>query len=85
MAERKRPVTNGRKRWTLIRPTCSPRAIDDYNLEDLPAIARLTYWAGMLGCRVLVSSATMPPALAAGLFAAYREGRAVFQKNRGER
>ncbi len=59
--------------------------IDDYSLEDLPAIARLTYWAGMLGCRVLVSSATMPPALAAGLFAAYREGRAVFQKNRGER
>jgi CRISPR-associated endonuclease/helicase Cas3 len=59
--------------------------IDDYSLDDLPAIARLTYWAGMLGCRVLVSSATMPPSLAAGLFAAYREGRAVFQKNRGER
>ncbi len=59
--------------------------IDDYSLEDLPAITRLTHWAGMLGCRVLLSSATMPPALAAGLFAAYREGRAVFQKNRGER
>ena len=58
--------------------------IDDYGLEDLPAIARLTYWAGMLGCRVLVSSATLPPALATGLFTAYREGRAVFERNLGQ-
>lgn len=59
--------------------------IDDYGLDDLPAIARLICWAGMLGCRVLISSATIAPSLATGLFAAYREGRAIFQKNRGER
>ncbi|WP_326544079.1 type I-F CRISPR-associated helicase Cas3f [Pseudorhodoferax sp.] len=59
--------------------------LDDYDIDDLPALARLVYWAGVLGARVLVSSATLPPALVQGMFMAYREGRGVFQRNRGER
>lgn len=58
--------------------------IDDFDLNDLPALTRLVYWAGMLGSRVLLSSATLPPSLAEGLFRAYRAGREVYQRNRGE-
>jgi CRISPR-associated endonuclease/helicase Cas3 len=56
---------------------------DDFDLEDLPALTRLVYFAGLLGSRVLLSSATLPPALVQGLFAAYLAGRAVFQGNVG--
>ncbi|WP_345797257.1 type I-F CRISPR-associated helicase Cas3f [Castellaniella sp. MT123] len=58
---------------------------DDFDLSDLPALARLVHWAGLLGARVLVSSATLPPALIQGLFTAYLEGRRWFQRNRGVR
>lgn len=57
---------------------------DDFDIKDLPALTRLVYWAGMLGSRVLLSSATLPPALVRGLFDAYREGRAEYQRHRGE-
>ena len=57
---------------------------DDFDLADLPALTRLVHWAGMLGTRVLLSSATLPPALIQGLFEAYRDGRAIYQRNRGE-
>jgi len=56
---------------------------DDFGLEDLPALTRLVHWAGMLGSRVLLSSATLPPALIQGLFQAYLAGRDVYQHNRG--
>ena len=58
---------------------------DDFDLADLPALARLVHWAGLLGARVLLSSATLPPALVQGLFEAYRNGRQHFQRNRGAR
>jgi CRISPR-associated endonuclease/helicase Cas3 len=58
---------------------------DDFDLNDLPALTRLVHWAGLLGARVLLSSATLPPALVKGLFEAYRTGRACFQSNRGDR
>lgn len=58
--------------------------IDDYGLEDLPALARLVHWAGLLGSRVMLSSATLPPALVQGLYDAYRAGRKHYQANRGE-
>ncbi|WP_323012451.1 type I-F CRISPR-associated helicase Cas3f [Castellaniella sp.] len=58
---------------------------DDFDLSDLPALARLVHWAGLLGTRVLLSSATLPPALVQGLFTAYLEGRQAFQKHRGVR
>lgn len=56
---------------------------DDFGTEDLPALTRLVYWAGLLGSRVLLSSATLPPALIQGMFLAYTEGRRHFQNNRG--
>lgn len=58
--------------------------VDDYGLEDLPALARLVNWAGLLGSRVMLSSATLPPALVEGLYDAYRAGREQYQANRGE-
>ena len=56
---------------------------DDFGIEDLPALTRLVHWAGLLGSRVLLSSATLPPALVEGLFRAYLAGRAEYQRNRG--
>ncbi|MGB1557717.1 MAG: type I-F CRISPR-associated helicase Cas3f, partial [Oceanococcaceae bacterium] len=57
--------------------------LDDYDLKDLPTLARLLHWAGMLGTRVVLSSATLPPALVEGMFRAYQAGRRVFRRNRG--
>lgn len=47
---------------------------DDFGLEDLPALCRIVHWAGLLGSRVLLSTATMPPALSYALFQAYKDG-----------
>lgn len=58
---------------------------DDFDLADLPALTRLVHWAGLLGARVLLSSATLPPALVQGLFEAYSNGRHHFQRNRAAR
>ena len=58
---------------------------DDFDMADLPALTRLVHWAGLLGSRVLLSSATMPPALVKGLFLAYQAGRKVWQRHCGER
>jgi CRISPR-associated endonuclease/helicase Cas3 len=57
---------------------------DDFDMADLPALTRLVHWAGLLGSRVLLSSATLAPALVEGLFLAYRAGRAVYQQHRSE-
>lgn len=57
---------------------------DDFDIGDLPALTRLVHWAGLLGARVLLSSATLPPALVQGLFEAYRHGRQHHERNRGE-
>ncbi|WP_186034935.1 type I-F CRISPR-associated helicase Cas3f [Burkholderia gladioli] len=58
---------------------------DDFDVADLPALMRLVHWAGMLGARVLLSSATLPSALVRGLFLSYRDGRRHYQRNRSER
>lgn len=57
--------------------------LDDYDLDDLPALTRLMHWAGMLGTRVILSSATLPPALVEGMFRAYQAGRRLYRCNRG--
>lgn len=57
---------------------------DDFDIADLHALTRLVHWAGLLGSRVLLSSATLPPSLVQGLYLAYRAGRAEFQRHRGE-
>lgn len=58
--------------------------LDDYSLEDLSALTRLVHWAGMLGSRVVLSSATLPPALVGGMYRAYCAGRKLYLQNRGE-
>jgi CRISPR-associated endonuclease/helicase Cas3 len=57
---------------------------DDFDLNDLPALTRLVNWAGMLGSRIIISSATLPPALVEALFEAYLLGRGHYQKAIGE-
>lgn len=52
--------------------------VDDFTGEDLAAIGRLVYLAGLLGRKVMISSATIPPALAEGFFNAYRSGWQLF-------
>ncbi len=58
---------------------------DDFDVDDLPALTRLVHWAGLLGARILLSSATLPPSIVEGLFLAYREGRQHYQNNRSDR
>ncbi len=57
--------------------------IDDFNGDDLIAIGRLIHLAGMLGRKVMISSATVPPDLAKGYFNAYQQGWQLFAKSRG--
>jgi CRISPR-associated endonuclease/helicase Cas3 len=57
---------------------------DDLGLDDLPALCRLVNWAGMLGSKVLLSTATMPPALAYALFQAYQAGRKEYTRSNWE-
>ncbi len=54
--------------------------VDDFDVNDLIAISRLVYLAGMLGRKVMISSATIPPALAEGFFNAYRLGWQLYCK-----
>ncbi|WP_417614940.1 type I-F CRISPR-associated helicase Cas3f [Oceanisphaera sp.] len=56
--------------------------IDDFTGEDLVAIGRLIYLTGMLGRKVMISSATIPPDLALGYFSAYQKGWALFAASR---
>ena len=56
--------------------------IDDFTGDDLVAIGRLIHLAGMLGRKVMISSATIPPDLAEGYFNAYQEGWSLFAKMR---
>ena len=57
--------------------------IDDFNGEDLIAIGRLIHMAAMLGRKVMISSATIPPDLAEGYFNVYQAGWTIFAKMRG--
>ncbi|MGB0734179.1 MAG: type I-F CRISPR-associated helicase Cas3, partial [Pontibacterium sp.] len=57
---------------------------DDFGLDDLPALCRLVNWAGMLGSKVLLSSATLPPDLINALFDAYLAGRKHYEKAVGD-
>lgn len=56
--------------------------IDDFTGNDLIAIGRLIHLAGMLGRKVMISSATIPPDLAEGYFNAYRDGWQLYCKTR---
>lgn len=56
--------------------------IDDFTGTDLVAIGRLIHLAGMLGSKVMISSATIPPDMAEGFFRAYRDGWAQYARAR---
>jgi len=56
--------------------------VDDFTGSDLIAIGRLIYLAGMLGRKVMISSATIPPDLAEGYFNAYRAGWHIYSRSR---
>ena len=58
--------------------------IDDFTGNDLIAIGRLIHLAGMLGRKVMISSATIPPDLAQGYFNAYKKGWQLFCNSRDE-
>lgn len=57
---------------------------DDFDIADVHALTRLMHWAGLLGSRVLLSSATLPPALVRSLFDAYSCGRRAYQNACGD-
>ena len=81
-------LRGGRQIAPMLRLLTSDLVLDepdDFDMADLPALTRLVHWAGLLGSRVLLSSATLPPALVEGLFLAYRAGRSVYQRHRSER
>ncbi len=76
-------VKGGKQIAPMLRLLTSDLVIDepdDFGLSDLPALGRLVNWAGMLGSKVLLSTATLPPAMAFSLFQAYRAGWEQFAK-----
>ncbi|WP_087018361.1 type I-F CRISPR-associated helicase Cas3f [Thaumasiovibrio subtropicus] len=79
-------VRGGRQIGPMLRLMTSDLILDepdDFGVDDLPALCRLVYWAGLLGSRVILSSATLPPALVSELFDAYQHGRMQFNAANG--
>lgn len=80
-------VRGGRQIAPMLRLLTSDLVLDepdDFGLADMPALCRLVNWAGMLGSRVLLSTATIPPSLASALFCAYQAGRKHYTEVNGE-
>ena len=48
--------------------------IDSYNTDDLIPLAKLAYYCGLFGRKLILSSATVPPAVARSFFNAYHHG-----------
>ena len=74
-------VRGGRQIAPMLRLLTSDLVLDepdDFGISDLPALCRLVHWAGMLGSKVLLSTATISPSLAKHLFEAYQAGRKHF-------
>jgi CRISPR-associated endonuclease/helicase Cas3 len=55
--------------------------VDDFDKRDLTAVGRLIHLVGMLGRSVAISSATIPPGLAEGLYKAYQEGWEIYRSS----
>jgi len=76
-------VRGGKQITPMLRLLTSDLVLDepdDFDSTDLPALCRLVNWAGLLGSRVLLSSASMPPAMLTALFSAYQAGRKQFNR-----
>ncbi len=81
-------IRGGRQIAPMLRLLTSDLILDepdDFGLEDLPALCRLVNWAGMLGSRVLLSTATISPSFASALFSAYQAGRKHYTQVNGEK
>jgi CRISPR-associated endonuclease/helicase Cas3 len=79
-------VRGGKQIGPMLRLLTSDLVLDepdDFDLDDLKALTRLVNWAGMLGSRVLISSATISPTFVQALFEAYNSGRKEFNKVNG--
>jgi len=79
-------VRGGRQIAPMLRLLTSDLVLDepdDFGLEDLPALCRLVNWTAMLGGKVLLSTATMPPAFSVALFQAYQAGWKDYTKVNG--
>lgn len=80
-------VRGGRQIAPMLRLLTSDLVLDepdDFDIDDQHALCRLVNWTGMLGGRVLLSSATLPPAQVQALFIAYCTGRKQYQRSCGE-
>lgn len=76
-------VRGGKYMLPLLRLMSSDLVIDeidDFDKKDLIAISRLVHLAGMMGRSVAISSATIPPDLAQGMFRAYMRGLACYNQ-----
>lgn len=70
-------INGGRNIISMLRLMSSDiilDEIDDYTLEDMYAVSRLVYLVGACKRNLLISSATLAPALVEGLFEAYYKG-----------
>lgn len=80
--------TRGGKHMTpMLRLLTSDLIIDEpdeFSVHDSYALIRLVHCAGMLGSKVLLSSATLPPDFVYALFEAYKEGRKKWIQSFGE-
>ena len=79
------PVTQGRTgsaaiHLRLMTSDLALDEIDQYNDRDLVNIGKLIYYAGIYGRRVMLASATLPPAIAENFYHAYQAGFRVYQK-----
>ncbi|MFK4751845.1 type I-F CRISPR-associated helicase Cas3f [Oceanobacter antarcticus] len=80
-------VRGGKQITPMLRLLTSDLVLDepdDFDAADLPALCRLVNWAGLLGSRVLLSSATLPPVLISSLFDAYQSGRQQYDHACGQ-
>lgn len=81
-------IRGGRHLLPLLRLMSSDLVIDevdDFTGSDLTAIARLVHTVGLFGRKVVISSATIPPDLAQGLFTAYQDGYAEYARFFGKK
>lgn len=81
-------ISGGRQIAPMLRLLSSDLVLDepdDFSSDDFPALCRLVNWAGMLGSKVLISTATIMPCEAEALFEAYQEGRHEYTKANGDK
>ncbi|KZN69555.1 type I-F CRISPR-associated helicase Cas3f [Pseudoalteromonas luteoviolacea] len=81
-------VRGGRQIAPMLRLLSSDLVLDepdDFSSTDFPALCRLVNWAGILGSKVLISTATIMPCEAEALFEAYQRGRLEYTKANGDK